>query len=455
MPKLSDSMEEGKIIQWKVAEGQHVSPGDVLAEIESDKATMELECFTEGVVSEIVHGDGSEVRVGAVIARIAGEGEAEATAAPAKEKMEPRKKTGKEVAETKEARKAAAPGEEEEQAAATEAARAKAQPAREMKRKAEAAPKEAAAPAHAERIAISPYARKLAEQRGVDLTALKGSGPGGRIVATDVEAAARSAAAAGRVEAERPRGGEGPKAPPAPAPADEELPPVEVGEDEADVEQASYRHRTQARIVTAAKHAIPHFYMTRGAEVTRLLARKEELKQKYDASITHVVILAVIEAIKAHPEVNRSYDRGNIIRWKGIHIGIAVQADEGLTVAVLRDAQDMSLEQIVPQARHLVEKARAGRLSADERRHPTFTISNLGMFDVEHFEPIINPPSAVTLGVATPLPTAVARGDAVGVGMMMRLTISCDHRIIDGVTAAKFLGALRQLLENPDELLKG
>ncbi|MDP6439395.1 MAG: dihydrolipoamide acetyltransferase family protein [Candidatus Brocadiia bacterium] len=428
MPKLSDSMEEGKIIEWKVAEGDEVRMGVVLADIESDKATMELECFQDGVIAEIVHGDGAEVAVGEVIGRIAEEGEE--AGAPAEETE---------------------PEPEKPEAVAHDIVEAP--PAAE----AEPAAEPAAPPVRVEgergegqRLALSPYARKLAEQKGVDYRTVQGTGPDGRIVAGDIEAAAAKApgAAAKPTEGAEPRESE--PAPVAPSMPDEELPAIEVREGEAEVERAPYRHRTQARIVTAAKHAVPHFYMTRGAEVTGLLARKEELKERHGASVTHVVMLAAVQALKAHPEANRSYDRGNIIKWTGIHLGVAVDTGGGLTVAVLREAQDMALAEIAAKTRELVEKARAGGLSADERRYPTFTISNLGMFDVEHFEPIINPPSSMTLGVATALPTAVARGDAVGVGMVMRLTLSCDHRIVDGVTAARFLGTLKDLLESPE-----
>jgi pyruvate dehydrogenase E2 component (dihydrolipoamide acetyltransferase) len=234
---------------------------------------------------------------------------------------------------------------------------------------------------------------------------------------------------------------------------DEELPAIDVTEEEAEVVEASYRLKTQARRVTAAKHVIPHFYITRSVDVTRLFSRKEELKQKYGATITHLIMLAALKALKLHPEANRSYDRGRIIKWKGINLGLAVDTDAGLTIAVIRHAQELSLKEIVERTRALVEKARSGKLSPDERRHPTFTVSSLGMFDVEQFEPIINPPSAITLAAASALPAPVVKGDKVQVGQVMKLTLSCDHRIIDGVTAAKFLAELKRLLENDAELL--
>jgi len=468
MPKLSDSMEVGKIIEWKVKEGDEVHEGDVLAEVESDKASMELECFHDGVMAKIVHDDGAEVPVGEAVAYIAVKDEA--------------------LAEVPEAK--APPVEKPEPA--PEAALA-AKPAPPPRRE-------------GERIAISPYARKLAEQKGIDYTRIKGTGPGGRIVARDIEAAAAGEPAVAEKPTAKPPEKKPPApekkrrplrkeididpmalalaekrgidaaaltgtgthgritvddvlaaakaaAPPLPPSPDEELPPVEVGPEEADVEEAPFRHKTQVRIVSASKHVIPHFYMTRGADVTRLLERKDELKEKFGASITHLVMLACLKALQQVPEVNRSYDRGKIIKWKGINLGLAIDTDTGLTVAVLRNAQSLSLAQIVEQTKALVEKARAGKLSAEERRHPTFTISNLGMFDVEHFEPIINPPSAITLGVASALPAPVVRGEAIHIGRVTRLSLSCDHRIIDGVSAARFLKTLKDLLEDPDVLI--
>ena len=479
MPKLSDSMQVGKIIAWHVAEGDTVATGDVLAEVESDKAAMELECFVDGTVAKIIHGADEETPVGHVIAVIAEESdepaEAAAAAEPAREEKPAPPPPAEEKAEPKPETPAAEPPP---------------------------TPKPAPAPAPAAqgRFAVSPYAKKLAEEKGVDLSAIQGSGPGGRIVAADVEAAAAgkaptapapapapAAAAAGEAAAEplartlaakldiplaaltgtglggrvtvddvlkelqRQEEEQGEHLPP-PSP-DEELPPIEVREGEADVEDASFRHKTQVRIVSASKHVIPHFYITRGADVTALLARKAELKEKYGATVTHLIILACIQALKQNPKVNRSYDRGRIIRWRGIHVGLAIDTEGGLTVAVLRDAQGLSLKDVVERTVALVEKARGGKLSADERRHPGITVSNLGMFDVEHFQPIINPPSSITLGVSSALDAPIASHGGIRVGKLLKLTVSCDHRIIDGVIAATFLQSLKTLLEDPDTLL--
>ncbi len=448
MPKLSDSMEVGKIIEWKVAEGDIVSEGDVLADVESDKATMELECFHDGTIAEITHGDGEEVPVGETIAQIAPPGE-EAAAKETKpekkaprEKEEPPEEEPEKPAEAKEEEKPEpeeAP-EEEEAEAAPEKDKAEEEPEKEEaggKKKPEkkAPPK---APGKEEgRVRISPYARKLAEKLDLDVTKIEGTGVGGRIMARDVEEVAGGHAT---VAETRPS-------------ADEELPALEVDEDEAEVSDAPFRMRTQVRRVVAAKHVIPHFYMTAGADVTRLLERKETLKAEHGATVTHVVMLAVLKALAERPDVNRSYDRGQVYAWKHVNLGLAIQTDEGLTVAVLPKAETMSLAELAETSGKLVERARAGKLKAEDRRHPTFTVSNLGMYGVEHFEPIINPPSSVTLGVGAALDAPVVRAGGIHVAKVMRLTASCDHRIVEGVAAAELLQTLVRLLEDPDALL--
>ena len=417
MPKLSDSMAVGKIIEWKVSQGDAVREGDVLAEVESDKAVMELECFRDGVVAKIVHADGDEAAVGEAIAYIGEAGEEAPSEAPA----------------AKPATEPQAPAEP----ASTPPPAPTPQP-----------PAPAPAPPRAAdgSVRISPYAKKLALERGIDYTAIQGSGPGGRIIAADVEAAKAGASAPTQAETPAPE-------PAVRPPADEELPPVVVTEEEADVEDAPFRLKTQARIVVAAKHVIPHFYVTRSVDVTELMERKAHYKEQHAASVTHMVMRACLKALEQHPEINRSYDRGRIIKWKAVNLGLAIGTDQGLTVAVLKRANELSFKELVERILALVEKARAGKLSTEERQHATFTISSLGMFDVEQFEPIVNPPSAVTLGVASALPAPVVRGDAIFFGQLMRITASCDHRIIDGIAAAKFLNTVRLFLEDPDKLL--
>jgi pyruvate dehydrogenase E2 component (dihydrolipoamide acetyltransferase) len=473
MPRLSDSMEVGRIIQWKVREGDAVREGDILAEVESDKAIMELECFHDGVVHRVVHGDGDEVPVGEVIAFVRPEGEAPPAA------REPRAAAAEEPA-------GPSPGPEPEATPAP----AVPPPGLETPQ-----PEAVPAPEHPiteKRPAASPYARRLAAERSIDWSRLQGTGPAGRVTARDVLAAEQPrdagapqvgrrltvpvdadplavalavryridpSAVAGTgpggavtvedIEAARHAHLAAERVPP----PDDDLPALDLAPDEADLVQASFRLRTQAQRVVGSKHAIPHFYITRAVDVTHLLERKDELKQRMDVTVTHLVMLACVRALRKHPDLNRTYDHGRIVAWKGVHLGVAAETDEGLTVAVLRNAQELELPQIVERTNALVDRVRTGRLSADERRHPTFTVTNLGMFDVEQFEPIINPPSSITLAVASALETPVVRNGKVTVGRVMKLTAACDHRIVDGVAAARFLQDLRALIEDPDELL--
>jgi len=484
MPKLSDSMEEGKIIKWRKHEGDEVTEGDIIAEIESDKAVMELESFTAGRIEKILHGEEEVIRVGEPIALIAEKGPsgkvtAEKPVQAIEKEVEPTAAPAQESAPVKE--------EEEQPAAGT--------------------PREAA-----ERVAASPLARSIAEEYGIELTQVKGSGPGGRIVKRDLERLAeahkvraakdeakpsvaqappRKEAAPGREQLPEllmsyygvdrheiaPTGTDGrltvsdvllhvlgeslpgaaakapEKAPQVRPSAAEELPKISFSEDEAEVEEVSFRQRAIIQRVTASKRAIPHFYVTRKADVSELVAQKGKLKKKFGATLSHLVTMACVKALKAFPQANWSYDRGKIIKWKGIHVGMAVQTESGLVVAVLRDAQDKSFEEIVRQSNELVDRARQGRLGPKERANATFTISSLGMYHVDEFAAIINPPSACTLAAASAIPTPIVSAGEIKIADVMSLTVSADHRIIDGVLAANLMGEITRLLEHPDELL--
>ena len=409
MPKLSNTMEEGQIISWRVREGEPVKAGDVIAEIETDKAVVEMESPQEGVLARIVSGEGSVVAVGAVIAYIGAEGESISDKPP----------------------EVVAPNITPAPAPVT--------------------PQVPQAPSHPQpdekgasvRVLISPAARKLAEEKGIDWSRLKGSGPGGRIVTGDVEQAALKAPAATAVR---------PTAKPS---VDDTLPALDVTSDEADVEETPFRAKAMIRRVLAAKQSIPHFNMSAGVDVTALMGRADGLKATHGAGLTHLVMLACVKALDLHPEINRSYDRGRTIRWKHVNMGLAVDTKDGLTVGVIPRSETLSLKALVQQTQSLVVAARGGELSVEQRRHATFTISNLGMFGVEDFAAIINPPSSITLAVSAVLDKPVVRDAQVRIGKVMNLTMSCDHRVVDGAPAARFLKDLKALLENPDRLLTG
>lgn len=290
--------------------------------------------------------------------------------------------------------------------------------------------------AKAPEVNADPMAISIAKKYGVDVAALHGTGTNGRVTVDDVMTARPPECCV--------------SAPPSP---DEELPPIDVTPEEADVADAPFRVKTQARRVTASKHVIPHYYLTRSIDVTELLDRKSELKSNHGASITHAVMWACLQTLKKHPDVNRSYDRGKIVTWKHVRLGLAVATDQGLTVAVLAAPEDLTLMEVATRAGELVERARAGKLKPEERKHATFTITNLGMFGIEEFMPVINPPSSVTLGVAAALEKPVVKNDAIAVGRVMKLTMSCDHRILEGAPASAFFRDLQKLLERPEDIL--
>lgn len=471
MPKLSDSMEEGRIVRWLRKEGDPVSEGEIIAEIESDKAVMELESFAGGTLQKILHREDDVVPVGEAIAVIAEEGEqveAPQTKSASAEEVAP-KMPSKPEAETRPA------GVQLDER-----------------------------PAPRGRPRASPLARALAERHGVDLGELRGTGPEGRIVKRDVLAAvsralsgkeevAEASAAGPQAPAERKVAGPAMevgaetlikkygldagritgtglggrvtvadvlaahKAPlqTAPKAPDEELPAIVVMPDMADVEPASYWQLTAARRTVASKHVIPHFYLTNTVNAAQLVQLKNEKKEELGATLTHYVIRACVKALEKYPQANWSYDRGQLIKWKDVHIGLAVQAEAGLVVAVIHNAKGKGIRELVNEVGALVERARQGRLRPEERQYATFTISNLGMFGVESFQAIINPPSACTLSVgAVYRGPIVTKESALAVADLMKISLSADHRLIDGVLAAQVLAEIRRLLETPQELLE-
>ncbi len=464
MPKLTDSMEEGRIVSWKVAVGDRVGEGDVIAEIETDKAVMELESFRSGVVAELVRRDGDVAAVGEVIARIAGGAESTQPTVSGEPEAEgpPPEPGGQGATRGAEAgvSEAAAPAAPEPQgrrgAEAGDAGRLRAgapdevplpgaHPLAERGGKHSPRPEPPAKPqvpsGTARGIAptglkASPRARRLAREKGVDLTGLRGTGPEGRITTADVEAApvaSVSRVAPARVER-----------------ADEALAPVTFAEGEAEVEEVTFYQKAAVRRVVASKHVIPHFYVARTVRADALRKRREEAGE--GVTVTHLVLRACALALEAFPEANRSYDRGRWIRWKVTNLGLAIQTDAGLVVGVLRGAQGKDLAWIADGARRLVERARQGQLKPEERANATFTLSSLGGFGVESFSAIINPPSAMTLAVGAVRPAPVVEDGRVVPADVLNLTLSCDHRVVDGVLAARFLGEVAELLEDPARL---
>ena len=442
MAQLSPTMEEGKLIEWKVAEGDTVAQGDVVAEIETDKANMDVEALGGGVLRKIVVQAGATVPVGALIGVIAEPGEsiddmlAEAEAAGAGESGA-----------------AGAPAAEPAEPVPAEPMRTA--PGPTTPEPAEAAAPEPAGPEPAsrveagDRIKASPLARRMAAESGIVLASLAGSGPGGRIIKADV-VAALAGGAPGVAPVADATPAPTPAAPTAPAPAP---PPPGLADR---VEEASQMRKAIARRLGQSIGPVPHFFLTTEVDMGRALELRADLNAgRGDGRIgvTDLLLKTTAEALNHHPAVNASWEE-NAIRYHGaVHLGIAVALDEGLITPVLRDAGRKGLRQISAEARDLIARARARQLAPEEYQGGTFSVSNLGMFEIDQFTAIINPPEAGILAIGQTIEKPVAVDGEVVVRKRMRVTMSCDHRVIDGATGAAFVGTFKAMLENPLEMI--
>ncbi|GHD47478.1 acetyltransferase component of pyruvate dehydrogenase complex [Thalassobaculum fulvum] len=427
MPALSPTMSEGNLAKWHVKEGDTVSAGDVIAEIETDKATMEVEAVDEGKVGRIVVAEGTEgVAVNAVIAWLLEEGE-DASAIPAEGGAAP-----------------AAP------AAAPEAPKPAAAPA-----PAAAAPAPAPQPsAGAGRVFASPLAKRMAEQAGLDLGALKGSGPQGRIVKADIEAAlaggAPKAAAAPAAAAAAPA--------PAAAPSLGTAPSADVpGLPEYEEIPNSNMRKVIAKRLTESKQFAPHFYLTVDCEIDALLKVRKQLNDKagdgVKLSVNDLVIRAAALALKQVPAANASWTEKAIRIYKQIDISVAVAIDDGLITPVIKDAGSKGLKQISAEMKDLATRARDRKLKPEEFQGGTFSISNLGMFGIKDFAAVINPPQGAILAVGAGEQRPVVKDGALAIATVMSCTLSVDHRVVDGAVGAEFLAAFKKLVEDPLTML--
>jgi len=432
MPKLSEAMETGKVIQWLKREGEAVKGGDIIAEIETDKANVEIEAFGSGLLRKILVGPGGEVPVGELIGVIADPSD-DISSMPA---AAPPKPPAAALAAAGPSSVGAVPAMESYQSA----------PATTRVVPMTPAPVLATAPATA-RLKASPLARKIASQSGVDLRLLQGSGPGGRIVRRDVE----SALAAPSPAAEAPR----PAAAPAAAARPAFVIPPRPGVEYEDVALSPMR-AIIAKRMPLSKAPVPHFYVTSEVAMDRAVALRAELNAlegQPKVSVTDLIIKACALALIKNPGVNASL-LGQAIRvHHRAHIGIAVALEHGLITPVLRDVDAKPLVQIAVESRDLAERARGGKLRAQELSGATFSISNLGMFDVDEFSAIINPPEGAILAVGSVVEKPVVDKGEIRVGRRMKLTISCDHRVMDGAMGARFLQDVKRLLEEPLRLL--
>jgi pyruvate dehydrogenase E2 component (dihydrolipoamide acetyltransferase) len=434
MPKLSDTMTEGTLVAWKKKKGDKVSAGEVIAEIETDKATMEWESPEDGTLTEIYVQEGGNVNVGDKIAFIGEEGEE----APEKEE--------KPKAEEEKEKK---PQAETEKPAPAKAKDKETAPPQEKKKPIEAAApaketKKAAEPStEAARVKASPVARRVAAEFGVDLASVKGTGPEGRVIESDVRAATRSRTAAPQ------------KALPAVKPS---APAVKPGEG-ARIQLSGMRKGIAERLVQSLG-PVPHFYLTIEINAAPLMAAREELKsageQSDAAKITvndFVLKGAVMAAVKV-PRVNASFDGDAFIQYADVDLGIAVAIEDGLLTPVIRAAQNKSLREISEAVKDLAHRARNKRMKPEEFHGGSFTVSNLGGMGIDSFSAVIDPPQGFILAVGKVNKVPVIDDcDQIVVGHRMSITMSCDHRVIDGALGAEYLKQLRHLLENPALLL--
>jgi len=424
MPKLSPTMEEGQISRWLKKEGDKVSMGEPLAEIDTDKATMEMQALGNGVLRKILINEGQAAPLGQIIAVIGEPDEdiasllSEAPAQPPQEK------------------KPEPPPPEPEQPQPQPKAKAAA---------ASAAPKvvdngrqpPAAAP-DSGRMIVSPLAARMAAEAGIDLRSLQGSGPGGRIIKRDIEAAISQ---------------------PQPAPAAPSYPRVvettrfqQAGASAYRDEPASEIRKVIAKRLVTSLGPVPHFFLTTEIEMDRAVEMRKginALDPDLKISINDIIIKVAAAALVQHPQVNASFQEKFVRYYEQADIGVAVAIEDGLITPVVRAANQKSLSQIAAEVRELAERARSKRLKPEEYTGATFSISNLGMFGIDEFTAVINPPEGAILAVGAATAKPVVRDNEIVIRQMMRVTMSCDHRVIDGATGAKFLQTFKKILENP------
>ncbi len=454
MPALSPTMTEGTLARWLKKEGEEVKSGDVIAEIETDKATMEVEAVDEGLLGKILVADGTQgIKVNDPIAVLVQPGEDVPSGAPAS---------------APQPSQAAAPPE----VAPAKAAPPPAQAAPDSSPVIEKAPVRAPAPrsvssatassgngqdADGGRIFVSPLARRMAQQAGIDLRALKGSGPGGRIVKADIEGAVAGARPAPQVEPSAPPAGQAPPSaptvrPPAPAPA--------ITAPHRLVPNTTMR-KVIARRLTEAKQTIPHFYVSIDLDIDSLLKLRSELNAKspkegpgaFRLSVNDLLIKAAAVTLRRIPMVNATYTDENIILYDDVDISVAVSIPDGLITPIIRKADQKGLTQISNEMKGLIERAKSGKLKPEEFQGGGFSISNMGMYGVTEFAAVINPPQAAILAVAAGQQRAVVKDGQLAVATMMTCTLSVDHRVVDGALGAEWLAAFKSVVEDPLSLM--
>ena len=405
MPKLSDTMEEGVIAAWNVEEGDTVESGDVIAEVETDKATMEVEVFDAGTILKILVEEGKAVPLGGLIAVIGEEGE------DISDILE-EAKSGGDSEETSDKEKGETDKKTDEEEESFDPVFG------DLDEKGNGQPDDG-------RIKASPLARKMAEEQGIKLANVEGSGPHGRIIKRDIESYEPSKA-------------------PAAAPA------ATVSREDKE-HRVSQMRKTIARRLSESKFSSPHYYETIDIDMSAVWDARKQLNEISDTKISFndIVVKAVASALRQHPDINSSWQGDKIIEHGDVNVAVAVGIDEGLVTPVINNTDQKGLQQIAAESKELIEKAQNRDLQPEEMEGSTFTVSNLGMFGIEEFTAIINPPNACILAVGAIREEPVVEDGEVVPGKRMKVTMSSDHRIVDGVSAAKFLNTLKRMLENP------
>ena len=425
MPKLSPTMEEGQISRWLKKEGDKISMGEPLAEIDTDKATMEMQALATGVLRKILISEGQAAPLGQTIAVIGEPNEdiaallSEAPAAAPKAEPEPEQE--------KQVQEQPVPAPQQPKVAAAAAGSA-----------GDGRQAQAATASDSARLIVSPLAARMAAEAGLDLRSLQGSGPGGRIIKKDIEAALSQPKAAPAAPA-FPRVVERGRFPQAAASAYRDEPASEI-------------RKTIAKRLVTSLGPVPHFFLTTEIEMDRAAEMRRginALDPDLKISINDVIIKVVAAALIQHPEVNASFQEKFLRYYEHADIGVAVAIEEGLITPVVRSADQKSLSEIAAEVRELAERARSRKLKPEEYTGASFSISNLGMFGIDEFTAVINPPEGAILAVGAMSAKPVVRDNEIVIRQMMRVTMSCDHRVIDGATGAKFLQTFKKILENP------
>lgn len=443
MPKLSDTMTEGTLVKWLKKEGDVIEIGDIIAEVETDKATMEMEAFDDGTLSDIRVQEGEKVKVGEVLAVLLEEGESAGDDGDAGSSEE----------------KAADPerSKEDQQDEAKKASAQAVDKKPKEKEQAQANSEEKASGDEGERLRVSPLARKLAKEFGLDLHSISGTGPSGRIVKADIMKVQESEGEGAKVEAsakqEEPSAASAPSA----APAPQAIQPHFTDEDEK-IPLTSMRQIIADRLLTS-KATIPHFYLHLEADAAPLMKMRKQINDQAEAThgnkytVNDFILKAVVIASQEVPAVNASFAGDSIVRFANVGLSVAIAVEDGLVTPVIKNAQEKSLLQISKEVKDLAQRARDKKLKPNEFDGGTVTVSNLGAFGIDFFDAIINPPQAAIVSVGGISQKPVVENGEIVIGTRMALGLSADHRVVDGAVAAEFLAVIKKYVENPTLML--